>query len=266
MGEAAGLGKRVASGTRPGTVMIENAQLIGLSRQIALQRQMDVVANNIANLNTTGFKAEQILFEEYVMPVASDNDFPSIDQPLSYVQDWATVHDLQGGAIVQTGNELDVALNGEGFFAVQTADGERWTRAGAFQPNNQGTLVDLSGNPVLGTGGPITFGPEEVGITIAADGAISSSAGAKGQLRIVEFANAQALKREGFNLFSGGEPQANANTRVMQGHVERSNVSGVTEMAEMIRVQRAYESAASLAQKQDDLRRTAIQRLGDANA
>lgn len=266
MGEAAGLGKRVTSGTRPGIVMIENAQLIGLSRQIALQRQMDVVANNIANLNTTGFKAEQILFEEYVMPVARDNDFPNLDQPLSYVQDWATVHDLTSGGVVQTGNDLDVALNGDGFFAVQTVGGERWTRAGAFQLNNQGTLVDLSGNPVLGTGGPITFGPDEIGITIAADGTISSSAGAKGQLRIVEFDNAQALTREGYNLFSGGQPVANAGTRVMQGHIERSNVSGVAEMAEMIRVQRAYESAASLAQKQDELRRSAIQRLGEANA
>ncbi|MCP8883510.1 flagellar basal-body rod protein FlgF [Devosia sp. XJ19-1] len=245
---------------------MENAQLIGLSRQIALQRQLDVVANNIANLNTTGFKAEQVLFEEYVMPLARDNDFPTLDQPLSYVQDWATIHDLSGGAVVQTGNELDVALNGEGFFAVQTAGGERWTKAGSFQLNNQGTLVDLSGNPVLGTGGPIQFAPEEVGITIATDGTVSSSQGPKGQLRIVEFANAQGLVREGANLFSGGEPQINANTRVMQGHIERSNVSGVTEMAELIKVQRAYESAASLAQKQDELRRTAIQRLGDANA
>jgi len=266
MGEAASLGKRGVSGTRPGIVMIENAQLIGLSRQIALQRQLDVVANNIANLNTTGFKAEQILFEEYVMPVARHNDFPRLDQPLSYVQDWATIHDLSGGAIVQTGNELDVALNGEGFFAVQTAGGERWTRAGSFQLDNQGRLVDLSGNPVLGMGGPIQFAPEETGITIAADGTISSSAGPKDQLRIVEFADAQVLKREGSNLFSGGEPQLNVNTRVMQGHVERSNVSGIAEMAEMIRVQRAYESAASLAQKQDELRRSAIQRLGDANA
>ncbi len=260
------MGKRAASGTKSGNAMIENAQLIGLSRQIALQRQMDVVANNIANLNTTGFKAEQILFEEYVMPEARHNDFPSLDQPLSYVQDWATVHDLAGGAIVQTGNELDVALNGDGFFAVQTAGGERWTRAGAFGLNNQGTLVDQSGNPVLGNGGPIQFGPEETGITIAADGTVSSSAGAKGQLRIVEFANAQELVREGANLFSGGTPGLNTNTRVMQGHIERSNVSGVTEMAEMIRVQRAYESVASLAQKQDEMRRNAIQRLGDTNA
>jgi flagellar basal-body rod protein FlgF len=260
------LGKQAVSGTKPGTIMIENAQLIGLSRQIALQRQLDVVANNIANLNTTGFKAEQILFEEYMMPVARDRTFPNQDQPLSYVQDWATMHDLSGGAVVQTGNELDVALNGDGFFAVETAGGERWTRSGSFQLNNNGTLVDLSGNPVLGTGGPIQFAPEETGITIAGDGTISSSAGPKGQLRIVEFANAQDLQREGANLFSGGVPGVNVATRVMQGHLERSNVSGVSEMSELIKVQRAYESAASLAQKQDELRRTAIQRLGDANA
>lgn len=246
--------------------MIENAQLISLSRQIALQRQMDVVANNMANINTSGFKAEQILFEEYVMPVARDRDFPRLDQPLSYVQDWATMHDLTAGAIQQTGNELDIALNGEGFFAIETPAGERWTRSGAFQIDATGTLVDINGNPVLGEGGPIQFGPEETGITIGADGSISSSAGPKGRLRLVEFANAQELVREGNNLFSGGTPVAATNTRAMQGYVERSNVSGVSEMAEMIRVTRAYESVASMTQKQDDLRRSAIQRLGDANA
>ncbi len=246
--------------------MIENAQLISLSRQIALQRQLDVVANNVANINTTGFKAEQLLFEEYVMPVARDQTFPNLDQPLSYVQDWATVHDLSAGAMLQTGNDLDVALNGEGFFAVQTAGGERWTRSGAFQIDSNGMLVDMSGNPVLGTGGPIQFGPEETGITIAADGAISTSAGPKGQLRLVEFANAQELSREGANLYAGGTPVAATNTRVMQGFIERSNVSGVAEMAEMIRVTNAYQSIASLSERQDDLRRSAIQRLGDANA
>lgn len=245
--------------------MIENAQLISLSRQIALQHQMDVVANNIANINTTGFKAEQLLFEEYVMPVAQDRTFPSLDHPLSYVQDWATIHDLSSGAMLQTGSELDVALNGEGFFAVQTAGGERWTRSGAFQINNVGMLVDLSGNPVLGEAGPIQFGPEETGIVIAADGSVSSDAGPKGRLRIVEFANPQALRREGSNLFSGGTPVAATNTQVMQGFIERSNVSGVQEMAEMIRVTRSYESIASLTEKQDELRRSAIQRLGEAN-
>src|ERR1700709_2319288 len=104
---------------------MENAQLISLSRQIALQRQMDVVANNMANINTTGFKAEDMLFEQYVMPVARDQDFKGKDQPLSYVEDWATMHDLSAGPMVQTGNDLDVAINGDGFFAVQTAGGER---------------------------------------------------------------------------------------------------------------------------------------------
>lgn len=245
--------------------MIENAQLIGLSRQMALQRQMDVVANNMANINTSGFKAQNILFEDYVMPVARDQDFRGADQPLSYVQDWATMHDLSAGAIAQTGNELDVALNGEGFFAVDVNGNERWTRSGAFQIDAAGTLVDLSGNPILGEAGPITFGPEENSIAIAADGSISSSAGPKGQLRIVEFDNAQELAREGSNLFSGGTPVPATQTRVLQGYVERSNVSGVSEMAEMIRVTRAYESAVNLGQKQDEMRKDAIQRLGEAN-
>jgi flagellar basal-body rod protein FlgF len=246
--------------------MIKNAQLIGLSRQIALARQMDVVANNMANINTTGFKAEESLYEEYVGPVARDQDFMGKDQPLSYVQDWATMHDLSAGDMVQTGNPLDVAINGAGFFAVQTAGGDRWTKAGSFQINNAGTLVDLSGNPVLGDGGPIQFGPEETDVNISEDGAVSSSAGAKGRLRLVEFANPQAIKHEGGNLFSGGTPIAPTDTRVMQGFIEKSNVSGVSAMAEMIKVQRAYESAAALSQRQDDMRRSAIQRLGDPNA
>lgn len=246
--------------------MIENAQLISLSRQMALQRQMDVVANNMANINTSGFKAESILFEEYVMPVARNRDFQRLDQPLSYVQDWTTVHDLSAGAMVQTGNELDVALSGDGFFAIETPAGERWSKSGSFQINANGTLVDLNGNAVLGEGGPIQFGPEETGILIAADGSISTSQGPKGRLRLVEFADPQELTREGSNLFAGGTPVAATETRTMQGFVERSNVSGVSEMAEMIRVTRAYESAASMNQRQDEMRRTAIQRLGEPNA
>jgi flagellar basal-body rod protein FlgF len=246
--------------------MIENAQLIGLSRQIALQRQMDVVANNMANINTTGFKAEEILFEEYVMPVARQRDFPGGDQALSYVQDWATRHDLQPGAIVQTGNDLDVALMGEGFLVVDTPEGERWTRAGSLQVNALGQLVDTSGNPVLGEAGPIVFDAAETNVTIAGDGTISTDQGPKDALRIVEFANPQTLTRAGGNLFAGGTPAAAVDTAVVQGAIERSNVSGVTEMAEMIRVQRAYESVAGLIKDQDDMRRTAIQRLGDANA
>src|SRR5690606_1441701 len=135
------------------TRMIENAQLIGLSRQMALQRQMDVLANNLANINSTGFKAESILFEEYIMPVAADRTFPSGSQQLSYVQDWATVHDLTAGAMTQTGNPLDLALSGEGFFAVEAPEGIRYTRNGAFEIDAAGRLVTQNGFPVLSSGG-----------------------------------------------------------------------------------------------------------------
>lgn len=244
---------------------MENAQLIGLSRQIALQRQMDVVANNIANINTTGFKSEQLLFEEYLMPVARDRDFVAPDQPLSYTDDWTTIHDMSVGALVDTGNPLDVALQGEGFLTVQTPAGDRYTKSGSLAIDASGILVDLSGNPVLGDGGPIQFTAGETDISIGQDGSVSSSAGLKGKLQLVEFTDPQAATRQGANLWAGGDPQPATATRVLQGMIEKSNVNGVGEMTEMIRVQRAYESAASLLSKQDEQRRTAIQKLGNLN-
>ncbi|MDB5505419.1 MAG: flgF [Devosia sp.] len=245
---------------------MENAQLVSLSRQIGLQRQMDVVANNLANITTTGFKAENLLFEEYVMPVAKDRDFAYPDQPLSYTQDWATIHDLANGPIEMTGGEFDLAIQGDGFFTVQTDEGEKYTKSGAFLVDATGTLVTLNGDPVLSDSGPIQFDPSEGEISISATGFVSSSAGGKGMLKLAEFDNPQELARDGNNLFSGSTPQAATGTVVVQGALERSNVSGVSEMAEMIRVTRSYESVTSIMQKQDELRRSAIQRLGNLQA
>lgn len=245
---------------------MENAQLISLSRQIALERQTEVIANNIANINTTGFKAEKVLFEEYMMPVARDRNFEGPDQPLSFTQDWGTLHDMRGGEAAPTGNPLDVALIGDGFLTVMSPDGARWTRSGSLQVNADGILVDLNGYPVMADGGEVQVDQEGADIAIAADGTISTQSGPKGRLQIVEFANVQDLTREGNNLFSGGTPVPATSTKVVQGSVERSNVSGVIEMSEMIRVSRAYQSLASLMQRQDDIRRAAIQRLGDASA
>lgn len=245
---------------------MENAQLISLSRQVALQRQMDVVANNMANINTTGFKNEAMLYEEYKMPVARDRNFAYPDQPLSYTQDWATMHDLSAGAIVQTGNPLDVALQGNGFISVQTPAGERYTRDGSLKIDNTGTLVTSNGMPVLSEGGTVKFGPAETDIAFGQDGSISSSAGNKGRLKIVSFEQPQALKREGDNLFSGEDAIADPTTIVAQGAVERSNVSGVTEMANMIRVNRAYQTLTQMIQRQDELRSKAIQTLGNIQA
>ena len=244
---------------------MQNAQLVSLSRQIALQRQMDVVANNIANLNTAGFKAEDMLFEQYNMPVAADNDFRG-SQTVAYTEDWATVHDMANGPIEQTGNPLDVALSGPGFLTVQTPNGNRYTRDGALAINASGTLVDLDGNPVLSSNGPVTFAPDETDITISKDGTISSSQGIKGQLSVAEFADPQQMTRAGNNLWDGPNPQPNVNTTVIQGSVEQSNVSGVTEMATMMKVQRAYEQMADLMSWQDDLRNEAVQKLGSLSA
>src|SRR3954468_24606390 len=136
---------------------MENAQLISLSRQIALQRQMDVVANNMANINTTGFKSENMLFQDYLMPKAQDNEFTGPDHDLHYTEDWSTIHDMSTGSIEQTGNPPDIPISGNGFRTVQTAAGPRYTRNGSLQIDSSGTLVDLAGNPVLGESGPITF-------------------------------------------------------------------------------------------------------------
>ena len=245
---------------------MENAQLINLSRQIALQRQMDVVANNMANINTTGFKGETVLFEEYIMPVASDEDFATLDQSLSYTQDWATIHDLSNGPIQHTGNTFDIALEGEGFLAIQTPQGERYTRNGELKLDSTGLLITSDGFPVLSEGDLIRFSPEETGITFGLDGSIISSAGNKGRLRIVSFEDPQSLKLEGGNLYSGENPVQDLVTRTVQGALERSNVSGITEMASMIRVNRAYQTLAQIMQREEELRSTAINTLGDLNA
>lgn len=245
---------------------MENAQLVSLSRQIALQRQMDVVANNVANLNTTGFKAESLLFEQYDMPVAADNEFPG-SQTVAYTQDWATVHDMANGALQQTGNPLDVGLSGPGFLTVSTPAGTRYTRSGSLAINAAGTLVDLSGNPILSAdGSPIQFDSADTDVTILKDGTITTSQGTKGKLGVVEFADPQQATREGNNLWSGANPSPATKTQVVQGSIERSNVSGVTEMANLIRVQRAYEQLASIMSRQDDLRTTAVQKLGSQAA
>src|SRR5690606_10835339 len=124
--------------THEGGSFVENAQLVGLSRQVALRRELDVVANNLANLGTSGFKSQEVVFREYLMPVASAESVPRrADQRLSYVEDKATWRDFSTGPIQLGGNQLDVAIDGEAFFAVQAPNGVRYTRNGQFQLDSQ---------------------------------------------------------------------------------------------------------------------------------
>ena len=253
---------------------MENTLLVGLSRQTLLERQLDVVANNIANVNTTGYKADSSLFEEFLTSGAHEDNFVGADRRVSYVQDRATYRDFSQGAADQTKNPLDLAIDGSGFLVVQTPAGERYTRDGGLQLNNQGQLVTVAGNPVLGASGPIVFQPTDHDINVAPDGTITVVQGnsmvdsVRGKLRLVSFADAQKLLKEGANLYSAGEgaAQPDATSVVQQGFIEKSNVSAVSEMSRMIEVTRAYTQISTLLQQQSDLHKTAIQQLAEVPA
>ena len=228
---------------------------------------MDVIANNVANLGTTGFKAETVKFEEYLMPEAEWTADRFQDREMSYVQDVATLRDYSPGAMVQTGSPLDVAINGKGWFVVNTPDGERYTRNGAFLLNQAGELVTSEGYQVLGESGPMIFGTEDTGVSIASDGTVSTAAGNKGRLRVVEFETDMALRPEGTSLFTTDQTATiMTQPRVAQGVLEKSNVQPIAEISRMIEVNRAYQSLASMIEKSDQLRRNAINNLAEIPA
>ncbi len=249
---------------------MQNAILVGLSRQVALAREMDVVANNIANLNTTGYKADGSVFEEYLSsPARADLTGTRV----SFVQDRGMWHNMSQGAAEHTGNPLDVAIDGPGFLAVQTPQGDRYTRNGSMQINASGQLVTSDGYPVLGDGGPITLQANDSQLSISRDGTISVREGpstadsARGKIRLVTFANLQQLQKDGngtFNPVGGAQPQPAATTSGLnQGSIEKSNVQGVVEMSRMIEITRAYSQINSLLQQQNDLSQSAIDKLAE---
>ena len=255
---------------------MQNTLLIGLSRQVTLERQMDVIANNVANVTTNGYKADRSLFQEYLMPTAREDNFSAgRDRRISHVVDRATFHDFAQGSADHTKNPLDVAIAGDGFFSVQTPAGERYTRDGGFQINNTGQLVNASGYPVLGSSGPIQFQQTDKQINIAADGNITVLEGTnridsiRAKLRLVSFSQPQRLTKEGSNLYSAGEgnaAQTDTKSTVAQGFIERSNVNAVTEMSRMIEINRMYTHMATLLQQQHDLHRSAIDKLAEVPA
>lgn len=253
---------------------MENALLVGLSRQVVLERQMDVVANNLANLNTNGFKAERSVFQEFLNTGAHEDNFARPDRRVSFVQDRATYHDLSTGALQETKNPLDVAIDGKGFLVVQTPQGERFTRDGSLTINAQGQLVNGSGFPVLGTGGPIVIQPTDKELSISPDGRVSVVEGTsiidslRGKLRVVTFDRPQSLIKQGGNLFAATSDQGAPDTKSMvrQGYVEKSNVNSVLEMTRMIDVTRTYTQISAMLQQESELRKAAIEKLAEVPA
>ena len=243
---------------------METPTYIGLSRQMVLSRQMDVVANNIANASTPGFKAEEVVMSEYKIQA---------ERPvkLSYVQDFATARDFRDGPLKATGNDLDLAIQGDGFFVVKTPDGNRYTRVGRFQLDKDGQIVTSQGYPVLGGGSPITLTPDDGHVNVAEDGTISTDRAKNGtqqavvgRIDVVSFADKNALVPEQDNAYSaGGQTPRPVNTdigtaniglpvagtetpgsgtKIMRGVLEDSNVQTIVQMTSMIQVTRNYQA------------------------
>lgn len=229
---------------------------ITLSRQTGLQNEMRVIANNIANAATAGFRQEGVVFSEYVQSIEQGSS-------LSMSRGQVRQTSFDQGTLTQTNGEFDFAIEGDGFFLIQTPDGDRLTRAGSFSPNAAGDLVTPDGYPVLDAGGaPVFVPPGEGRISVSSDGTISAAGQPVGQLGVFRPVDPLSMQREGgvrFATDGGTEPVEGA--RVLQGFVENSNVNPILQIARMIEVQRAYEMGQSFLETEDQRIREAVKNL-----
>jgi len=237
---------------------MENAGYIALSRQMTLRREMDVIANNMANLNTPAYKGQSMLFVEYLETSESG-------EKMSFVQDISLVRNLTEGQLTSTENSLDLAISGDAYFEIETPVGPRYTRNGSFQLNADNELVTSGGLPVLGEGGaPITLPPNSRDVTITRDGTISTNLGPAGRLRLVRFEDEQAMVKMADGLYDadGQDVLPAENSEVLQGMIEGSNVQGILELTRMIETVRSYSSAGRMVNDEHERLRRAIQSLG----
>lgn len=239
---------------------MDNTGYIALTRQNGLMREMQVVANNIANASTTGFRQEGMVFSEYVQSV---DGAPSLSMGHGNVRKTS----FEQGALQETGGTFDLAIEGDGFFLIETPEGERLTRAGGFSPNAEGDLVTFDGYRVLDAGGaPVFVPPGAATVSFSPDGTISADGALLGQIGVVRPTDLTALVREGGVMFradGGFEPSESA--RVMQGFVEASNVNPITQIARMIEIQRAYEMGQNFIETEDERVRRAMDAMLKSN-
>ena len=241
---------------------METTSLIALSRQDSLKRQMSTVAHNLANMNTSGFKAERMMFVEHLVKNQDDNGIRA--GRLSFVRDVATFHDLTEGPMNQTGNPLDLAVREDGFFTIENPEGgELYTRSGNFMLNNDGQLVTSQGYRVLAEGGqPLTIGAADTDIIVAADGTVSSQNGDIGRLQVVTFEDRYNMQPKSGGMFSTDQvAQVVDNPQVVQGMLEGSNVVPILEMTRMIEVSKAYTSANKMVEGENERLRRMIREM-----
>ncbi|WP_208348118.1 flagellar hook-basal body complex protein [Pseudaestuariivita rosea] len=236
---------------------MENASYGALTRQSGLMREMQTIAHNIANISTTGYRREGVVFAEHVKQIDGG---PSLSMATATVRSTSPV---QGG-LAQTNAPFDLAIEGDGFFMVETPDGERLTRAGSFTPNGEGELVTPDGHRVLDAGGAPIFIPPDAGqVSVAADGTVGANGRLLAQIGLFAPADLNDLTRQSGTLFraeNGVEPVEGSS--IIQGFLEKSNVDAVSEVARMIEVQRAYEMGQGFMDKEDERIRNVMRTLG----
>ncbi|OLF74162.1 flagellar biosynthesis protein FlgF [Maricaulis sp. W15] len=247
---------------------MDNAMMIGLSRQMTLRRSMDVVANNIANANTAGFKVESLLLENRAAPTAEHADGPS---DIQFVNTWGMARDFRQGELAFTGREFDLAIEGEGFFAVEANGNEQYTRDGRFRLDGAGQLVASDGAPVLDadTRGPILIDASAGDIQVIDGGMIMQNGQQIGRIGVFEIANRAEMSKQGNGRYTIPEsddpadaPLAMLEPSINQGFVEQSNVQSILELTDMMAVMRSYQSVSKFLEQAEDLNKRAIERLG----
>jgi len=228
------------------------------SRLVAQQRAMDVLADNIANTNTPGFKSQRMLFSDWL----SRQSAPP-ERTIAYTQDRATWREQQAGTLTHTGNPLDLALTSDGYFTVNTPRGPRLTRDGRFGLLPSGTVADSAGDALLDSNGqPVQLSPTDTQITVGGDGTISSENGQLAKIGIVQPNDAMQLSAEGNTLFRSGSVTAPVATPgIVQGAVEDSNVQPVLEVTRMMDGERQFQFIIQFMQAESDRQQSVIDKL-----
>jgi flagellar basal-body rod protein FlgF len=245
---------------------MDNTIYVGLSRQMLLQRELDIAANNLANVDTAGFKLEEMMSNADQVATGKPG---STVVPLTFVTANGVARDYSQGPLTQTGSPLDVAIDGKGFFKITTAAGTRYTRDGRFTLDPTGKLTTQAGDAVQGDGGDITLDPKKGPVAISASGQISQSGQNVGKLAVVTFDSLAALSKDGANLYrndSNLTDTPSTTATLKQGMLEGSNVQPITQITRLIEINRAYDAVSNMISSTGSLANNAIQRLGAINA
>ncbi|MBI5579416.1 MAG: flagellar basal-body rod protein FlgF [Deltaproteobacteria bacterium] len=249
---------------------------LAASAALAYEKRLEVVANNLANLNTAGFKRDNVSFQAYMLnnagsPSPVNPPYPQGASPESFWVEYKSRTDFSPGFLRQTGNPFDLALNGKGFFSVQSPDGELYTRRGNFNLNPEGMLVTQEGWPVMGDGGEIRVAGggsdrRALEVTVGEDGALQVNGSKVGRLRVSDFAAPDSLAKVNGCYFKpgsdGAAPEPMEDFRMAQGFLEMANVEAVQLMTEMIEIHRGYESYQRVIRSIDDLNSKSINEVG----